>query len=133
MLAISGPELAVLIATLLTWLMVAGLGVALCVFAFWLWMLIHALRNPGLNDGERISWTVVLCLTHLLGAILYFFLGRPKAATPHGAAGAGPVSAPGLQPVRPPAPAAPPPIPSPSTAPPPSAGPAAPPSHPTSP
>lgn len=61
----------------LAWGFFLLLGVLL--FAFWLWMLIHALRNKGLTDGERIAWVVVVCLTHALGALLYFFLGRPKA------------------------------------------------------
>lgn len=68
------------------------------LFAFWLWMLIHALRNNGLTDGERVAWVVVICLTHALGALLYFFLGRPKAkAVP--TAGGPPSAAPAPPPV----------------------------------
>lgn len=79
-------------------------------FAFWLWMLIHALRNNGLTDGERVAWVLVICLTHALGALLYFLLGRPKAkAVP--AAGNPPPAAHPPPPVRPGAspPSAPPP------------------------
>lgn len=80
------------------------------VFGFWLWMLVHALRNNGLTDGERVAWVLVICLTHVLGALLYFFLGRPKAkAAP--AVGGSPPAAPPPPPGRPGAssPSAPPP------------------------
>lgn len=53
-------------------------GLSLAAFAFWLWMLIHAIGNKGLSDGERIVWVLVIIFLPLLGSILYFFLGRPK-------------------------------------------------------
>jgi hypothetical protein len=33
-----------------------GAVVSLAGFAFWLWMLIHAITNKGLPDGERVVW-----------------------------------------------------------------------------
>jgi len=56
--------------------------VALAVFAFWIWMLISAIQNKGLSDGEKVAWVLVVALLHLLGAILYFFIGHPKRKTP---------------------------------------------------
>lgn len=54
-------------------------GLSLAGFAFWLWMLIHSITNKGLADGEKIVWVLVIIFLPLLGSILYFFLGRPKA------------------------------------------------------
>jgi hypothetical protein len=54
-------------------------GLSLAGFAFWIWMLVHAISNKGLADGERIVWVLVIIFLPLLGSILYFFLGRPKA------------------------------------------------------
>jgi Phospholipase_D-nuclease N-terminal len=54
-------------------------------FAFWLWMLIHAIGNKGLTDGERIVWVLVIIFLPLLGSILYFFIGRTKGAGAIGA------------------------------------------------
>ncbi|PWU14958.1 MAG: hypothetical protein C5B50_16290 [Verrucomicrobia bacterium] len=52
------------------------IGIAL--FAFWIWMLIHAITNKGLTDTEKIIWVLVVIFLHALGALLYFFIGRPK-------------------------------------------------------
>ena len=47
-----------------------------CVF--WIWMLIHAIQNKGLTETEKIVWVLVIALLHFLGALIYFFAGRPK-------------------------------------------------------
>jgi hypothetical protein len=62
---------------LLVFLFTAAIGVA--VFAFWIWMLIHAITNKGLDNTERIIWVLVVLFLHALGALIYFFVGRPKA------------------------------------------------------
>jgi len=46
--------------------------------ALWVWALVHAIKNRGLTDGERIIWVLLIILVPLLGMILYFFIGRPK-------------------------------------------------------
>lgn len=55
---------------------------ALATFVFWVCMLISAIQNKGLSEGEKVAWVVVIALLHLLGAILYFFIGRPKRQQP---------------------------------------------------
>lgn len=60
-------------------LMLLFLPVSLALFAFWLWMLIHAIQNRGLNDSERIVWVIVIVFVNLIGALIYFFVGRPRA------------------------------------------------------
>ena len=47
-----------------------------CVF--WVWMLVHAITNQGLSDLEKLIWVIVMIFTHFLGALIYFFVGRPK-------------------------------------------------------
>jgi hypothetical protein len=56
--------------------------IAVASFVFWIWMLISAVQNKGLMDGEKVAWVLVLVFIHLLGAILYFFIGHPKRHTP---------------------------------------------------
>jgi len=63
---------------LLVW--IVGAIISLACFAFWLWMLIHAITNKGLSDGERIVWVLVVIFLPVVGCILYFFVGRPKGA-----------------------------------------------------
>ena len=48
--------------------------------AFWIWMLIHAVTNNALSDGEKIAWVLVILFLHFLGGLIYFFVGRPKAS-----------------------------------------------------
>ena len=42
----------------------------------WVWALIDAIRNPRLNDNERMLWVIVILFTHCLGALLYVCIGR---------------------------------------------------------
>lgn len=52
---------------------------SLALMAFWIWMLVHAIQNKGLTDGEKVGWIIAIALLHFLGAVIYFFIGRPKA------------------------------------------------------
>jgi len=56
--------------------------IAHATFAFWVWMLVHAAQNKGLSDGEKVAWVLIIALLHFLGALIYFFVGRPKANQP---------------------------------------------------
>jgi Phospholipase_D-nuclease N-terminal len=58
------------------------LPIAILLFAFWIWMLISAIQNKGLTEGEKIAWVLVIVLLHFLGALLYLFIGHPKRHTP---------------------------------------------------
>lgn len=53
--------------------------ITLAGFAFWLWMLIHAIKNRALSDGERVVWVLVVIFLPFLGSVLYFLIGRPKS------------------------------------------------------
>jgi hypothetical protein len=53
-----------------------SLGTLACVF--WIWMLVDAIRNPGMDEGEKIGWVLAIVFLHFIGGALYFFLGRPK-------------------------------------------------------
>ena len=54
------------------------LPLMLALFAFWIWMLISAIQNKGLSDGEKIGWVLAIVFFHFIGSVLYFFIGRPK-------------------------------------------------------
>ena len=58
------------------------LPLALLAFVFWIWMLISAIQNKGLAEGEKIAWVLVIALLNVLGAIIYLFVGHPKRKTP---------------------------------------------------
>jgi hypothetical protein len=73
---LSGPEV-----VLLPLIFLVCLPFALAMFAFWIWMLIHAAQNKGLSDSERIAWVLIIALVHFIGALIYFFVGKPKERT----------------------------------------------------
>ncbi len=56
-------------------------AIALAATVFWIWMLIHAITNKGLRDMEKLIWVLVILFTHIIGALIYFFIGRPKGAS----------------------------------------------------
>jgi len=58
-----------------------GALISLASFVFWLWMLVHAITNKGLSDGERIAWVLVIIFLPLIGSIIYFFIGRTKGSS----------------------------------------------------
>jgi len=68
------------VAVLLLLLLLIPLSLA--GFAFWVWMLVHAIQNKGLSDGEKTGWVLAIALVHFIGALLYFFIGRPKSRLP---------------------------------------------------
>ena len=36
----------------------------------------------GLSEGEKVAWVLIIVLVHFLGALIYFFVGRPKGNQP---------------------------------------------------
>jgi hypothetical protein len=72
-IGVSGGELMLLTLVLL------AIPLGLAFLAFWIWMLVHAIQNKGLTDGEKVGWVLAIALVHFIGALLYFFIGRPKA------------------------------------------------------
>ncbi len=58
------------------------LPVCLGLMVFWVWMLISAIQNPVLGDGEKIGWVLAIIFLQILGALLYFFIGHPKRHQP---------------------------------------------------
>ena len=43
---------------------------------FWIWMLVDCVTNKTLRDNQKIGWIIVILFTHLLGAIIYYFVVR---------------------------------------------------------
>jgi hypothetical protein len=54
--------------------------VGLLATIFWLWMLIDCLVNPRLPSTEKLIWVLVILFLHVLGALIYFFVGRGPSA-----------------------------------------------------
>jgi len=45
---------------------------------FWIWMLIDCATKERNQDNEKIVWILIILFTHLIGALIYFFVRRPR-------------------------------------------------------
>lgn len=45
---------------------------------FWLWMLIDCLTHEPSAGNDKLIWVLVILFTHFIGALIYFFVQRPK-------------------------------------------------------
>ena len=54
----------------------------LAVMAFWIWMLVDCITNKGLRDGEKVGWALAIVFLHIIGSLLYLFIGHPKRNSP---------------------------------------------------
>lgn len=54
------------------------LPLGLLALAFWVWMLVDAAQNKGLDQNQKVVWIIVIALLHFLGALIYLIFGRPK-------------------------------------------------------
>ena len=52
--------------------------IGLLIFALWVWMLVDAITNKGLNDAERLAFVLLVFFLPFIGSLVYFFVGRPK-------------------------------------------------------
>jgi hypothetical protein len=52
------------------------LGLASTIF--WIVMLVDAARRDFHDNTVKLVWILVLVFTHFLGAVIYYFVGRPS-------------------------------------------------------
>jgi hypothetical protein len=52
--------------------------IAILTTIFWVWMLIDCLQNPRIQGVEKLVWVLVIIFLHVLGAIIYFLVGRQR-------------------------------------------------------
>jgi hypothetical protein len=45
---------------------------------FWIWTLIDCATNESSQGNDKVVWILVIALTHLLGAAIYFLVRRPQ-------------------------------------------------------
>jgi Phospholipase_D-nuclease N-terminal len=67
---------------LLVMLIIGLIMLGLLSFVFWIWMLIDSIKNENISSNEKVAWVLAIVLTHWLGALIYFFAGRPRRKSP---------------------------------------------------
>ncbi len=45
---------------------------------FWIWMIVDCALHESSTGNDKIVWILVILFTHLIGALLYFFIRRPR-------------------------------------------------------
>lgn len=56
--------------------------IAIAGTLFWLWMLVDAAMRER-EASDKIVWVLIILLTHVLGAAVYFFVRRRPRARVH--------------------------------------------------
>ena len=51
---------------------------SLASFGFWLWMLIDCLTKMNSEGNDKLIWALVIIFGNFIGAVVYFFVQRPK-------------------------------------------------------
>lgn len=62
------------------WLFIIALSLAATVF--WIAELIDACRREFPDPNTKIIWILVLIFSHGIGALVYFFVGKPQGWLP---------------------------------------------------
>lgn len=44
---------------------------------FWLWMIVDCATHEPSEGRNKMTWILLIVLTHFIGACLYFFIRRP--------------------------------------------------------
>jgi hypothetical protein len=45
---------------------------------FWIWTLIDCATKKSSQGNDKVVWILVIALTHVLGAAIYFLVRRPQ-------------------------------------------------------
>lgn len=45
---------------------------------FWIWTLIDCATKESSQGNDKVVWILVIALTHVLGAAIYFLVRRPQ-------------------------------------------------------
>lgn len=56
--------------------------VALIGFLFWLWMLVDCATKESDEGNTKIVWILIIVFTHIIGAVVYYFVRRPQRCYP---------------------------------------------------
>ncbi|ETA68551.1 hypothetical protein MettiDRAFT_2024 [Methanolobus tindarius DSM 2278] len=51
---------------------------------FWLWMLIDCATKEPSEGNDKLIWIIIIVFTHVLGALVYFVIRRPKRIQDYG-------------------------------------------------
>jgi hypothetical protein len=59
------------------WLIAFAIGILSVVF--WIFMLVDAIQRKYDTENEKVTWIIVIVLTGIIGALIYYFMVKKKA------------------------------------------------------
>lgn len=45
---------------------------------FWIWMLIDCATKEPSQGNDKVVWIIIIVFTQIIGALIYYFVRRPK-------------------------------------------------------
>jgi hypothetical protein len=57
---------------------IIAFAVAIITTVIWIWALVDCLQNPRIRGTEKLVWVLVILFLHILGALIYFLVGRQQ-------------------------------------------------------
>ncbi len=61
------------------------LAVAVGGTVFWIFMIIDCATKEPSQGNEKLIWILIIIFTHLIGALVYYFVRRPQRIAQFGA------------------------------------------------
>jgi nitrate reductase gamma subunit len=46
--------------------------------AFWIWMIVDCVTQEPPERSDKLAWLLIILLTHVVGALIYYFVRRPQ-------------------------------------------------------
>ena len=56
----------------------AMVSIAIAATVFWVWMLIDCATKEPSEGNDKIAWLLIILFTHVIGALIYYFVRRPQ-------------------------------------------------------
>lgn len=60
------------------------LSVILAGFIFWVWVIVDCATKEPSEGNDRIVWILIILFTHIIGALIYYFVRRPERIKKYG-------------------------------------------------
>ena len=55
-----------------------GWLISIATTIFWIWMLVEIATKEDSKDNRQLVWILVVAITHVIGALIYFFVRREE-------------------------------------------------------
>ena len=52
--------------------------IAILGLVFWIWMIVDCATNEPSEGNDKVVWILIIVLTQIIGALIYYFVRRPK-------------------------------------------------------